>query len=110
MKLLGLLLPATSLLLILGSNSNSTFIIDADFPGGNIILDKIENNKIFLQPDQRDSSTWWFYWYFRIRGETGDTIRIHFNGNNPIGTQGPAFSTDGTNTWSWLGPQAAEES
>lgn len=89
---------------------NNTFTIDADFPGGNIILDKIENNTIFLQPDQRDSSTWWFYWYFRVRSEKDDTIRIHFNGRNPIGTQGPAFSTDDTSTWSWLGPWNAQES
>ena len=110
MKLLGLLLPATSLFFILGNYSNSTFIIDANFPGGNIILDKIENNTIFLRPDQRDSSTWWFYWYFRVQGQTGDTVTIQFNGRNPIGTQGPAFRTDETNTWSWLGPQAVQES
>jgi len=110
MKLLGLLLPATSLLFILGNNSNSTFIIDADFPGGNIIPDKIEDNTIFLRPDQRDSSTWWFYWYFKVQGNTGDTFRIRFNGKNPIGTQGPAFSTDGAKTWSWFGPQNTQES
>lgn len=90
--------------------TNETFIIDTDFPGGNIILDKIENNTIFLRPDQQDSSTWWFYWYFRVRDVIGDTIRIQFNGKNPIGTQGPAFSTGGTNTWSWLGPQSVQES
>ena len=110
MKLLGLLLPSISLLFLLGNNSNSTFIIDANFTGGNIILDKIEHNTIFLRPDQRDSSTWWFYWYFRAHGEKGETIKIQFNGRNPIGTQGPAFSTDGTNTWSWLGPQTVQQS
>jgi predicted deacylase len=110
MKLLGLLLPATSLLFILGNHSNSTFIIDSDFPGGNIILDKNEDNTISLQPDQRDSSTWWFYWYFRVRSEKAETIKIQFNGNNPIGTQGPAFCTDGANKWSWLGPLNIKES
>ncbi|MHC4206318.1 MAG: M14 family zinc carboxypeptidase [Planctomycetota bacterium] len=89
---------------------DDTFIIDADFPGGNIILDKIEDNTIFLRPDQRDSSTWWFYWHFRVRGNIGDTIRIQFNGKNPIGTQGPAFSTDDTNKWSWFGSQNAQVS
>ena len=80
-------------------------IVDADFPGGNIIVERIEGNTIFLKPDLRDTSTWWFYWHFRVRGSAGRTLKFHFTGQNPIGTQGPAFSTDGGETWSWLDSQ-----
>jgi hypothetical protein len=85
-------------------------IIDADFPGGNIIVERIEGNTIYLRPDQRDSSTWWFYWYFRVRGAAGRTLNFQFTGNNPIGTQGPAISTDGGHKWSWLDPKAVKDS
>ena len=85
------------------------FIIDAVFPGGNIIVDRIEGDTVFLRPDLRDTSTWWFYWHFRVRGAAGRTLTFQFEGKNPIGTQGPAVSTDGGNTWSWLNPKAVKD-
>lgn len=90
--------------------ATSTLSVDVDFPGGNIIIDRIEGNTIFLQPDQRDSSEWWFYWYFRVHCATSQTLKFQFTGKNPIGTQGPAFSTDGGHTWSWLDSQAVQDS
>ncbi|MEA3225531.1 MAG: M14 family zinc carboxypeptidase [Planctomycetota bacterium] len=87
-----------------------TLIVDADFPGGNIILDRIEGDTVFLRPDQRDSSTWWFYWHFRIQRAAGRTLEFRFVGRNPIGTRGPAVSADGGHTWSWLDPEAPRDS
>jgi hypothetical protein len=84
--------------------------IDADFPGGNIVVDSIKDDTVFLRPDQRDSSDWWFYWYFRVRDAAGRTLKLQFDGRNPIGTRGPAFSTDGGRTWSWLGKGAVKGS
>lgn len=86
---------------------SETLIVDADFPGGNIIVDRIEGDTVFIRPDQRDSSTWWFYWHFRVRGAAGRTVKFQFVGRNPIGTRGPALSTDGGDNWSWLDPEAA---
>jgi hypothetical protein len=87
-----------------------TVNIDSDFTGGNIIVERIEGNTIFLRPDLRDTSTWWFYWYFRVRGAAGGILKFQFMDRNPIGTQGPAFSTDGGHTWSWLGSKAVKGS
>jgi hypothetical protein len=109
---------ATSLLLVLWGSSISVssepaaggLIVDADFPGGNIILEGIEGNTVLLRPDQRDSSTWWFYWHFRVRGAAGRTVKFQFLGRNPIGTRGPAVSTDGGHTWSWLDAGAVRDS
>ena len=88
----------------------SNIAVDADFPGGNIIVERIDGNTIFLRPDLRDTSTWWFYWYFRVRGAAGRTLKFQFTGRDPIGTQGPAFSTDGGETWSWLDSEAVNGS
>ena len=90
--------------------SAETVSIDADYPGGNIIVEHIEGDTLFLRPALRDSSTWWFYWHFRVRGAEGRTLKFQFTGKNPIGTQGPAFSTDSGYTWSWLGPKAVQDS
>lgn len=85
-------------------------VVDADFPGGNIVVDRIEDDTVFLQPDLRDTSTWWFYWHFRVRGAAGRTVSLQFTGRNPIGTRGPAVSIDGGNKWSWLDPEAERSS
>jgi hypothetical protein len=90
--------------------SSEALIVDSDFPGGNIIFDRIEDDTVFLRPDRRDSSTWWFYWHFRVRCAAGRTLRFRFVGRNPIGTRGPAVSTDRGKTWSWLDPRAEYDS
>ena len=57
----------------------STFTIDADFPGGNIIIEKIDGETVVLRQDARDTPEWWFYWRFRVRGAGGRTLRFAFH-------------------------------
>ena len=82
--------------------------IDANYPGGNIILEEIDGNDVHLRQDLRDTQGWWFYWNFRVRGGAGRTLKFRFAGRDPVGTRGPAVSTDGGRTWSWLGRKAVE--
>ena len=82
--------------------------VDSDFPGGNIIVDKITRNQIDLRPDLRDSGESCFYYYFRLHGAAGHTLRFTFPRGDVIGVRGPAVSVDGGLTWRWLGAQAVE--
>ena len=50
--------------------------ISADHPGGNIIVDKIEGNDVFVHQDLRDTDGWWFYWCFLVSGR--GVITFHF--------------------------------
>ncbi len=77
--------------------------VDCNFPGGNIIVEGVDEDVIRLRQDRRDTSTWWFYWCFRVRGAEGQTLRFDFTDGQPIGVRGPAVSTDGGQTWAWLG-------
>ncbi len=86
-----------------GPSTMPAFSIDADYPGGNIVIERIDGNDVHLQPDLRDTKGWWFYWNFRVRRAGGRTLRFHFAGRDPIGTRGPAVSTDGGRTWAYLG-------
>lgn len=79
------------------------FSIDTDFPGGNVIVDRIDGDTAYLRPDLRDTEGWWFYWNFRVAGASGRTLTFHFNDPNPIGVRGPAVSVDGGAAWLWLG-------
>jgi hypothetical protein len=80
--------------------------IDANYPGGNIIVERIEGDTVCLRQDLRDTAGWWFYWNFRVRAAEGRSLTFTFTDKNPIGILGPAFSTDAGRTWSWLGNEA----
>ena len=80
--------------------------IDADFPGGNIVVDKVEGDTVSLHQDLRDTQGDWFYWQFRVRGAQGRTITFQFTKTNVIGVLGPAMSLDGGESWAWLGKQS----
>lgn len=77
--------------------------IDADFPGGNIIVDSIYGDTIFLRQDLRDTEGNWFYWSFRIQGAANRTLCFNFSNGAVIGSRGPAISTDEGISWRWIG-------
>ena len=87
----------------------SSVIVDADYPGGNIVVEQIEGDTVVLRPDLRDTQGWWFYWSFRVWGARGRTLTFRFSGRNPIGVRGPAVSNDGGRNWSWLGAEAVQD-
>ena len=84
------------------------FMIDANFPGGNVIVEKILGDTVYIRPDVRDTHGWWFYWNFRVRSAAGKNLTFQFVDRNPIGVRGPAFSADGGQTWSWLGKKSVQ--
>jgi len=83
--------------------------IDCDFPGGNIIVDGVDGDAVRVHQDLRDTEGDWFYWCFRVRGAGGRSIEFQFTTSRAIGVRGPATSTDGGRTWSWLGADALTE-
>ncbi len=101
MRLLGLVLAA-------GLAAQETVSVDAGFPGGNIVLEKIEGDTVFLRPDLRDTRGDWFYWHFRVRGAGGRELTFKFTRCNPVGVLGAAASADGGRTWSWTGKDSAQ--
>ncbi|MCL5280683.1 MAG: hypothetical protein M1376_12345 [Planctomycetes bacterium] len=92
-----------------GADGAAGPIVDANYPGGNIVVERIEGDTIHVRPDLRDTEGWWFYWSFRVRGAEGRTLTFRFGGPNPIGVRGPAVSTDRGRTWFWLGAEAVQD-
>ena len=84
------------------------FEIDAAFPGGNITVDRVEGEAVFLRQDLRDTLGDWFYWAFRVRGAAGRTLRFTF-ASDKFAARGPAISTDGGITWRWLGREVVKD-
>lgn len=84
--------------------------VDADFPGGNIVVDEVDHDAIRVHPDLRDTVGNWFYWYFRVRGGAGRTLRVQFTGDSrtPLAARGPAVSLDTGRSWQWHGADAVD--
>ena len=62
--------------------------IDADFPGGNIIVDSISDSGVVqLRPDLRDTMGDWFYTAFRVRGAQGQALQFEFDAPNRVGAR-----------------------
>ncbi|WOO43282.1 M14-type cytosolic carboxypeptidase [Rubellicoccus peritrichatus] len=87
---------------------NDGITIDANFPGGNIIVSGREQNTFFIRQDLRDNMMDWFYWCFRVRGASGKKLTFKFTGTRAIGVHGPAISTD-FSKWKWLGLSQPDE-
>jgi murein tripeptide amidase MpaA len=83
--------------------------IDADFPGGNIVAESAGDGVYELQPDMRDTSGDWFYWYFRARPLSAGPVEFRFPRPRYIGLRGPCCSTDGGRNWGWLGRTEEEQ-
>ena len=76
--------------------------IDCDFPGGNILVDRLEGDEVFLKQDPRDTEGFWFYWSFRVRGAQGRRLTFRFTGGNVVGVRGPAVGRNDGASWHWL--------
>ncbi|MCG3150470.1 MAG: hypothetical protein PCFJNLEI_03956 [Verrucomicrobiae bacterium] len=87
---------------------NMPFTIDAKFPGGNIVVDKVAGDTVHLSPDLTGTLQPWFYWYFRVQGAGGRTLTFVFN-KNYVGVRGPGVSLDEGLSWNWLGADAVKE-
>jgi inosine-uridine nucleoside N-ribohydrolase len=81
--------------------------IDADFPGGNIIVERVDGDEIYVKQDLRDTEGFWFYWAFRVRGAEGRRLTVHFTNGKVLAARGPAVSVDGGQKWSWLNNMSA---
>lgn len=76
-------------------------LIHQDFTGGNIRVKTIQDTKIYLENELRDSTFDWFYWAFCVEGAENTTLTFCFQ-QNRLGYHGPAVSHDLVH-WHWLG-------
>lgn len=88
--------------------SQSPLTVSANFPGGNVIVERIAGDHITVRQDLRDTEEDWFYWYFAVQGAAGRNLQVTFTGSDVFAAFGPAFSLDQGQTWAWLGREAVQ--
>lgn len=77
--------------------------ISSDFPGGNIIVNKISGDTVWLEPDLSFTEGPWFYWFFKVTGISDRRIRFQFEHDNVFAKYGPAYSINNDDNWKWYG-------
>lgn len=82
--------------------------IHSSIPSGNIIVDRIEGDDVYIRQDLRDTQGDWFWWCFEVRGAQERTLRFHFTSSDVIGTRGPAVRKAPGFMWKWLGRSAVD--
>lgn len=80
--------------------------IDGEFPGGNVIVDRIVGDEVYFRPDLRDTEGHWFYWCLRVKDARGRRLVFRPTLENILTVRGPAISVDGGWYWKWL-PKSA---
>src|SRR6185369_15938829 len=76
--------------------------VRTDFPGGNVLVKKIDGDEVHLAPDLRGGQPW-FYWHFEAEAVRPGRITFVFARPPMVGVRGPAVSQDGGKSWRWLG-------
>ena len=87
-----------------GFSFSQNYNIYSDFPTGNIFIEKIKNDTIWLKPDLRDTEGDWFYWCFGMENAKDKKITFVFPNSNLFTSKGPAVSYDYGYKWEWLYP------
>ena len=70
-------------MLVLGAlvslvSCNREIRIDDNLPAGNIIVEKVSGDTVYVKPDLRDTEGEWFYWAMRVQGAQGKTLVFKF--------------------------------
>ena len=79
-------------------------VIDKNLPAGNIAVGGIDNDTVYLANEIRDTTSWWFYWAFRVTGAEGRTFNFKFTNGAPVCTRGPVISYDRGKNWDYAAP------
>ena len=74
-------------------------LIHKNFIGGNISVEKIKGNTVFVERENRDTTDW-FYWAFCVEEAAGKTLTFRFPNENRVGRFGAAVSHD-LKSWHW---------
>lgn len=76
--------------------------IRSDYPGGNIVVENIDQGVVTLHQDMKGFTGWWYYWNFEVKASAGESYVFEFSNGDVVGGWGPAISYDRIH-WEWLG-------
>ena len=81
--------------------------IDNQLPAGNIVVNKISSDTVYVEPDLTGNASEWFYWAMRVRGAQGKTLVFKFP-RTCVGARGAVVSLDLGKTFFYSGDKTGD--
>ena len=76
--------------------------VDKRIPAGNVVVERVSGDSVFVAPDLTGNAREWFYWAMRVRGAQGRTLVFQFP-RKCVGARGPVISSDKGKTFRFGG-------
>lgn len=101
----------TPLLLLFGALfqfcSRPVLTVDDQLPAGNIVMERVSGDTVYVSQDLSKNADEWFYWAMRVRGAQGKTLVFQFP-RTSVGARGPVVSLDQGKTF-FFGGEANDD-
>lgn len=88
--------------LFMAITSVAQLSITADFPGGNVVVDRVVADTVYFKPDLRNIAGEWFYWNFEAVSQ--ETKKWYFKAEKKdvLTSMGAAASLNCGYSWQWI--------
>ena len=81
--------------------------VDDRLPAGNVVVERMSGDTVFVKPDLRGNEREWFYWAMRVRGAQGKTLVFQFP-RRCVGARGAVVSLDRGKSFFFAGGKTGE--
>jgi len=88
--------------LFLATTSVAQLSITADFPGGNVVVDKVVADTVYFKPDLRMTAGEWFYWNFEAVSQESKKWYFKAEKKDVLTNMGAASSLNCGYSWQWI--------
>lgn len=89
------------------SRPGKAILVDKNIPAGNIELERMSADTVYVHQELRDTKGDWFYWAFRVKGAQGRTLTFVFTESVAVGARGPVVSLDKGRNYAYAAEEGA---
>ena len=107
MKRFCLIIIAAVAAVISACNADRGVIVDKNLPAGNIVVERMVNDTVYVHQELRGSKKAWFYWAFRVTGAQGKKLTFVFTKSFALCERGPLVSLDKGKTYEYLAEEGS---
>lgn len=84
------------------TTSGAQLSITSDFPGGNVVVDRVVADTVYFKPDLGNIAGEWFYWNFEAVSQETKKWYFKTERKDVLTSMGAASSLDCGYSWQWI--------
>lgn len=107
MKRIKVIIMAAIAAVLVSCSTDGGVVVDKNLPAGNIVVERMVNDTVYVHQELRGSKKAWFYWAFRVTGAQGKKLTFVFTKSFALCERGPLVSLDKGKTYEYLAEEGA---